>query len=263
MKNKIAVSIILPTFNEDENLKSLIPELDKSLSKIQNLDFEIIVVDDNSTDNTKDVVNNIMNEINFVRFHVRSGKASLPLSIYEGISLSNYEYVLWMDADRSMPAEVAGKLIERLYSSKDKVIIGSRFVEGGGYKGVEKDGSSSLIRIIKNLYKSEDSLLAVLLSKIFNRVLIFLINSKVKDITSGFIVGKKEYFSENSFSRANYGDYFVYLISDLQRKGVEFEEIGYICLTRQYGKSKTANNIFDLTLKGWPYIKAAFVSRIE
>ena len=52
-------------------------------------------------------------------------------------------------------------------------------------------------------------------------------------------------------------------ISDLLKKDIPIHEIGYICLTRKHGKSKTANNIFDLAIKGWPYIKAAFISRIE
>ena len=71
------------------------------------------------------------------------------------------------------------------------------------------------------------------------------------------------YFDKKSFSRANYGDYFVYLIADLKRQKIKTIEVGYICLTRQFGKSKTANNIIDLSLKGWPYIKAAIISRIE
>tara|TARA_B100001996_G_scaffold325567_1_gene271524 strand:+ start:209 stop:1006 length:798 start_codon:yes stop_codon:yes gene_type:complete len=263
IKKMLDVSIILPTFNEDENLKILIPDLINNLSEIEELSYEIIVVDDNSTDRTNEVVNKIKETNNQVKLKVRGSKPSLPLSIYEGIEMSQYKYVMWMDADCSMPADVVKKLIEKLFLDTKKVIIGSRFAEGGGYKGIESDGSNSLINVIKNIYKSEDSLIAVFLSRIFNFLLIFLLNSKVKDITSGFIVGKKEYFKKEYFSMANYGDYFVYLVAGLDRNKIDCEEVGYICLTREYGQSKTANNLLDLTLKGWPYIKAAFISRIN
>ena len=259
----INVSIVLPTFNEEENLKTLIPDLIKHLSEVNELLFEIIVIDDNSSDATADVVNKIMETNNQVKLKVRETDPSLPLSIYEGIEQSQYEYVMWMDADCSMPAEDAKRLIDKLSLDRNKVIIGSRFTEGGGYKGIESDGNNSLVNVIKNIYKSEDSLLAVFLSRIFNFLLIFLLNSNVKDITSGFIVGKKEYFKKEYFTSANYGDYFVYLVSGLGRNKVDCEEVGYICLTRQYGESKTANNLIDLTLKGWPYIKAAIISRIK
>jgi len=263
MKSNLNLSIILPTFNEDENLKFLIPDLIKNLSQVSNLIFEILVIDDNSMDNTLNVVNKVKVKHDNVHIFVRNSKPSLPMSIYEGIERSSFENVMWLDADGSMPAFVVKQLVEKLGDNRDSVIIGSRFVEGGGYKGVESDGRNSFFKTIKNIYRSEDSLIAVFLSRIFNFLLIFLLKGNVKDVTSGFIVGKKDYFEKKSFSRANYGDYFVYLVADLKRKKINTIEIGYICLTREFGKSKTANNILDLALKGWPYIKASIISRIE
>ena len=70
------------------------------------------------------------------------------MSILEGIKVSKYEYVLWMDADGSMPAFVASQLIEKLKSSRNQVIIGSRFVKGG-YKGINSDGNNSIVNVIK------------------------------------------------------------------------------------------------------------------
>ncbi|OUX36540.1 MAG: hypothetical protein CBE33_05490 [Candidatus Pelagibacter sp. TMED273] len=263
MSSVINLSVILPTFNEEENLKFLIPDLIENFSFLANLKYEIIVIDDNSNDNTLEVVNKFNENYKNVRIYIRDNNPSLPMSIYDGIEKSNFDNVMWLDADGSMPAFVAKQLIEKFETNRDSVIIGSRFVVGGGYKGIESDGNNSFFKIFKNIYKSEDSLIAVFLSRIFNFLLIFLLKSKVKDLTSGFIVGKKEYFKKESFSRANYGDYFVYLMSSLKKQNVETIEVGYICLTRQFGKSKTANNVVDLALKGWPYIKAAIISRID
>ena len=203
---KTDVTIILPTINEEENLKILIPELIAVFFTKDELKYEILVVDDGSTDNTVELIRKMNIENNRVKIISRTATASLPSSIYEGIVSSNSEYVLWMDADGSMPVYDVKRLIDEQLKNPDTVIIGSRFVEGGGYKGTGTDKEKSLSKTIKNVYESEDSVLAVFLSKIFNSLLVFLLKSEVKDITSGFIIGRKEYFKKDIFEDANYGD---------------------------------------------------------
>ena len=73
--------------------------------------------------------------------------------------LSKYEYVMWLDADGSMPPETVGKLLEKSATDRETVFIGSRFSNGGGYKGVEKE-NQNLVQVVKNVYSSEDSVLA-------------------------------------------------------------------------------------------------------
>tara|TARA_Y100000389_G_scaffold134411_1_gene131866 strand:- start:4588 stop:5379 length:792 start_codon:yes stop_codon:yes gene_type:complete len=259
--NKIELSVILPTINEEENLKILIPNLVDLLSSKNEVDYEILVVDDGSTDNTIEFLTEFNNQNNRVKIISRTSEPSLPLSIYEGIAASKSEYVLWMDADGSMPVYDVGRLLDEQLKNKNAVIIGSRFVEGGGYKGTGTDSNKSLSKTIKNVYQSEDSLLAVFLSRIFNTFLVFLLRSEVKDITSGFIIGKKEYFNKDIFENANYGDYFIFLVLSLMRRNIELKEIGYVCLTRIAGYSKTSNSMVDLFKKGLPYIKVAIISR--
>jgi dolichol-phosphate mannosyltransferase len=250
------VSIILPTLNEAENLKILIPDivnyLPKTLAK-----YEIIVVDDNSTDNTEKVVNNFINQNLNIKLIKRVGEKSLPLSIMVGIKKSVYKYVLWLDADGSMPATAVSKLIEEGMEFPSTVIIGSRFVDGGGYKGIESE-DNKLRTAIRNIYKSEDSLAAVFLSSTFNTFLHRVINSGIKDVTSGFIFGKKEYFKDYIFTKASYGDYFVYLVKELKFQNIEMKEIGYLCLTRKYGESKSGTSLKMLLKRAIPYFKAAF-----
>ncbi len=259
--NKTDITVILPTINEEENLKILIPELIDVFFTKDELKYEILVVDDGSTDNTVELIRKMNIENNRVKIISRTATASLPSSIYEGIVSSNSEYVLWMDADGSMPVYDVKRLIDEQLKNPDTVIIGSRFVEGGGYKGTGTDKEKSLLKSIKNVYESEDSVLAVFLSKIFNSLLVFLLKSEVKDITSGFIIGRKEYFKKDIFEDANYGDYFIFLVLSLMKRNIEIKEIGYVCLTRIAGYSKTSNSILDLFKKGLPYIKVAIMSR--
>lgn len=261
MMKKIQLSLILPTINEEENLKILIPDLINLFSSKNEVEYEIIVVDDGSTDNTVELLSKMNTKNNKVKIISRTGNPSLPDSIYEGIARAKYEYVLWMDADGSMPVYDVKRLIEEQLKNPDSVVIGSRFVEGGGYKGTSKDIKKSLFKIIRNIYQSEDSVLAVFLSRVFNTFLVYLLKSEVKDVTSGFIIGRKEYFKKDIFEDANYGDYFIFLVLSLMRRNIELKEIGYICLTRVAGYSKTSNSITDLFKKGLPYIKIAIMSR--
>jgi len=161
-----------------------------------------------------------------------------------------------------MPADTLGILAEDFFKNVDNIVIGSRFVKGGGYKGVN-NLNSSLFEAVKNVKNSNDSVFGMIFSIYFNKFLVFLFNSKVKDLTSGFIVGKKTLFQKKVFERSNYGDYFVYLVADLMKSNVNINEIGYICETRMYGESKTASSIFQLFRRGLPYIKAAYNCRRE
>ena len=142
--NKQEISIILPVLNEEENLKFLIPDILRILGEIGISDHEIIVVDDNSTDNTCEIVNEFISSNLSVVYKLRSGVKSLPLSIFEGIEIAKYENVLWLDADGSMDAESIKTILNTFFKDNCDVVIGSRFIEGGGYKGLEKNTKSTL-----------------------------------------------------------------------------------------------------------------------
>tara|TARA_B100001029_G_C15063999_1_gene461631 strand:- start:14667 stop:15479 length:813 start_codon:yes stop_codon:yes gene_type:complete len=259
----INLSIVLPTINESENLEILIPNLISSMKKIDLDDYELLIVDDGSTDNTVELINNINKENNKVKIIERNKQPSLPLSIWEGIENSTKEFVMWLDADGSMPPLAVESLINKINNNQNSIVIGSRFVEGGGYKGVKEISNNSLFKAMSNVRDSNDSVLGMVVSNLFNKLLITLLNLGVKDITSGFIVGKKDKFTLDSFKRASYGDYFIYLVNDLIKNNDQIIEVGYICETRVAGVSKTASNLLQLIRRGIPYLKAAVVCRID
>ncbi len=261
--NISSLSIILPTINEADNLKILIPEITNLLLEIKIDDYEIIVVDDGSKDNTKDLINNKLKNKKLKLF-TRSSEPSLPMSIWDGITMSSKKYILWMDADGSMHVGALQKLLKQLDEEKDSIIIGSRFVKDGGYKGIEVPGKTSFIHALKNVYFSNDTIIATILSLIMNKIIRFILRTQIKDITSGFIAGKKEYFNNiNVFSQAYYGDYFIYLITDLKNRNINQIEVGYICEARMYGESKTGSALFGIIKNGIPYIKAVLKCTIN
>ena len=257
------ISIILPTLNERDNLKLLIPSIVEILDDLSIENYEVLVVDDNSTDGTKDLLERLNQKNSKIKIFIRSEVPSLPLSIWDGISNSKFEFVMWLDADGSMNAKSIKKLIKTLSSNTKSVIIGSRFVENGGYKGVKNIGKDSFIDAIKNVYKSNDSVFGMIFSIFFNKLLKFLFFANINDITSGFIIGNKKYFLKKAFSRSSYGEYFIYLCNDIIKQDIEITEVGYICETRVSGTSKTASSLLQLIKRGIPYIQAAIISRKE
>jgi len=257
----INVSIILPTINEGENLMTLIPNIETELKNTKIQSYEIIVVDDGSTDNTKEIIKDLNKKNRKIFLIERTKEPSLPKSIYEGIIAADFDYVLWLDADGSMPPKDVANLVQEQINNPNDVIIGSRFVEGGGYKGATIDSNNSIFQSMRNVYNSEDSILAVLLSRWFNIFLANMLSFGVKDITSGFIIGKKEYFNESPFKHSSYGDYFIFMLEDLYKNNVRCKELGYVCLTRIHGSSKTGTNYFQLVKRGIPYIRAVLKMR--
>ena len=260
--NEDGLTIILPTLNEEKNLEFLIPQIINNLDIINLVKYEILVIDDSSIDNTVSLVNDFNKNFSNIRLIVRKDKGSLPMSIYEGVASSRFKYVMWLDADGSMTSEAINKLILTQELNPDSVVVGSRFVEGGGYKGIEVVGRTSFTKAMINVYKSSDSVSATVLSKIFNNILFAIMPSQVKDLTSGFIISKKEYICKNIFEKASYGDYFIYLINNLFNKDIDIIEVGYLCEMRIYGDSKTGRSLTQLISRGLPYIQAAIRCRI-
>jgi dolichol-phosphate mannosyltransferase len=256
-----SLSVILPTLNEGSNLEYLIPEINQVLRKYFISDYEIIVVDDGSSDETHEIVNDLISKNKNISLMIRKENNSLPNSIWQGIESSTKSHVAWLDADGSMDSLSLEKLILNQIKDTKKVFIGSRFVEGGGYKGQSEDGDKRIKKTIFNVLNSEDSVLAIYLSVIFNRFLKIIINVDVFDLTSGFIIGKKQYFKKNIFTQSSYGEYFILLVVDVLKNNIQISEVGYFCKTRNFGESKTSTNIFRLLGLSRPYIRMAFKAR--
>tara|TARA_Y100001970_G_C14078784_1_gene773517 strand:- start:200 stop:994 length:795 start_codon:yes stop_codon:yes gene_type:complete len=255
-----SLSIILPTLNEKENLEVLIPEIIEVLSRLDELEtYELIVVDDGSNDGTEELISDIRIKNPNVNFIKRNEEKSLPLSIYQGVIESNSNNVMWLDADGSMNALAIERLLNVFFSKENLnlAIVGSRFSEGGGYKGVRDVKNQSFFSAINNVRNSKDSVIGMILSILINRLLSFLFRTQLTDLTSGFIVLNKKHIEKSVFENRTYGEYFIYLLGSLIKKNIVIEEVGYICETRMYGYSKTSSGIIQFIIKGVPYIMAA------
>ncbi len=228
------LSIILPSYNEKDNIVNLI----RAIQKNYNTSTEIIVVDDDSPDMTWQIVEKLNYEN--VKVLRRINKRCLTTAISDGISMSKGNIVVWMDTDLSMPPEKITALLAKIDEGYD-ISVGSRYVPDGGTVIVEK---------------SQDSMLSAVSSFVMNFFIQKLLDTSFKDYTSGFIAIRKSVFDDIKL-RGDYGEYFIDLIYTAIKKGYKVVEIPYILQARKYGESKTGSNFFQLSKRGIKYFTTA------
>lgn len=221
----MSFSIILPTLNEKGHILKLIDEISYIFIK-RNLNFEIIVVDDNSTDGTIETVKKYQEKKDFLKTIIRKDKKNnLAASINEGINLSNYEYVIWMDADFQHPPKYIEEFINK--SKNFDAVIASRFL-----KDSERYFNKKHLK--KKINENQ--------SYLYNKICKLLFFNDITDYTSGFICVKKIFFKKYSLS-GFYGDYFVDLIIELKKNKMKIDEIPFEDSERASGFSKTVVTI--------------------
>jgi glycosyltransferase involved in cell wall biosynthesis len=247
----MSLSIILPTINEKDNLEFLIPEIYSRFSSLTNI--EVIVVDDGSTDDTGKLMEQFGGVYPNIRYIERSFPDGLPKAIQTGVTAAQGDLVAWLDADGSMPIRILTEMYQRFMQENLDIIIGSRFVANGGFKGLNEKGKTSFLQFLENLRNSQDSFLAVVLSRVLNIFLRIVLQAGVKDMTSGFIIVKKSVVQKEEFI-GRYGEYFPILMKNLSKRNLIKEEFGYVCLPRIHGTSKTGSSMRQYLSKGLPYV---------
>lgn len=207
------ISIVLPTYNERENVTLICERIRLSLEEFW--PFEIIVVDDNSPDGTASYVQSIAMENSNVRLIQRPQKLGLGSAIRDGFKLAKGNILVMMDADLSHGPEYLPQLIHSL--SKADIAVGSRYVPGGGTVGW--------------------TLRRVIASKVANLFGRMVVGIPCRDVTSGFAAFNKS--AVESFVQALDPKGFKVLIEILANtRGQTIDEVPYTFVNRHYGKSK-------------------------
>ena len=227
------VTVILPTYNEKENIKHLISAILENMGK----NAEILVVDDNSPDKTWKVVEDMAKENNKIILLRRMNKRGLTSALTDGIKLAKGNIIAWMDTDLSMPPEKLKELTQKIENGYD-IAVGSRYVAGGGMMIVTK---------------SQDTLFPSVLSFIMNSMIQKILNSSFHDYTSGFIAIRKKVLQKIEL-KGDYGEYFIDLIYRAIKKGYKVIELPYISLAREHGISKTGTHFMQYLKRGTKYL---------
>lgn len=205
------LSIIVPTYNEKENIKALIQGVFKALAK-DKIKAEVIVIDDDSLDGTAAAAEELSKTYP-VRVFLRKGKKGLGSAIIDGINLSIYPVICVMDADLSHPPEAIPEMYHSIEKNQAQLVIGSRKVAGGG--------TSEWIWYRKFVHWVARGLGSFI--------------TPVKDLTSGFFM-----FNKNIIKNVNLEPKSWKIGLEIMVKGKydKFLEYPIIFKEREFGKSK-------------------------
>jgi dolichol-phosphate mannosyltransferase len=126
------LTVIIPTFKEEANIRKIITEVD-AVFQNSGLNGEILVVDDNSPDNTISIVNELQKAKSNINLLVRTSDHGLSQSVADGFFHADSEIFIVIDADLSHPPALIPKMYQEIRAGYD-IVIGSRYMEGGGIR---------------------------------------------------------------------------------------------------------------------------------
>lgn len=126
------LTVIIPTFKEEANIRKIITEVNAVFHN-NNLNGEILVVDDNSPDNTIGIVIDLKKTLPNLNLLVRTSDHGLSQSVADGFSHADSDVFVVIDADLSHPPALIPEMYAEIRAGSD-VVIGSRYMEGGGIR---------------------------------------------------------------------------------------------------------------------------------
>ena len=126
-------ALIIPTLNEGENIGPLLDSLQQMLEQVE-ISYEIVVVDDGSTDCTQEVVRGYALQDSRIRLLVREGQTGLAGAVLHGWAHSDAKLLGVMDADLQHPPELLPALLEKFSDGTD-IVIASRYAAEDGVRG--------------------------------------------------------------------------------------------------------------------------------
>ena len=236
--------IIIPTYNESENIELIISKI-----LLLNDSNDILVVDDNSPDGTSNIVSDLKKEnIDRIFLIVRDTKLGLGSAYKEGFKWAlnkNYSYIFEMDADLSHNPNEIVNLKEILIKRDSDVAIGSRYLEGVSVV------NWPLSRIFLSYF-----------ANIYVRI---ITGMPVKDATSGFIGYTNESLSSLNIDNIKFNGYAfqIEMKFKLWKKNFKLREHQIIFVNRKSGKSKMDKNIIFEAIFGVIRLKLNSIFKID
>ena len=212
------VSIIIPTYNESQNIIQILKSIKDNLPK--NITSQTIVVDDNSPDGTGKLVEDYLKNIkkitdDTIEIIHRKAKDGLGSAIMKGIQQAKGDMIVVMDSDFSHPPQIIPKLIESIKKYQYDIAVASRYIKGGKIQGW--------------------SLKRKMMSKFATLIAKKGLGIDTKDPMSGFFAFKRNIIKELNIDAIGYK---ILLEIIVKTKGVNIKEIPYTFQDRELGSSK-------------------------
>jgi len=209
------LTVIVPTFNERDNIEELYHLIEDALSTV---DWEMVVVDDDSSDGTAEKAFAMNRDYPNVRCLKRVGRRGLSSACIEGMCSSSAPFVAVIDADMQHDESILPLMLEKLKSDGLDLVIGSRFTQGGS----TGDLPAFRVKMSKFATWLGSSMLGV----------------KTTDPMSGFFMLKREFFYEVVHDLSGKGFKILLDVIATSKRDVKFDEVPYDMRARQHGESK-------------------------
>ena len=211
------LSLIVPTYNERQNIKPLVARTGKTLAATGE-PFELIIVDDNSPDGTAGEVRRLQPERPWLKLLVREDERDLSTAVLAGWKMAQGEILGAMDGDLQHPPEVLLQLLEAMREARGEIVVASRNVE---------HGSVSDWKFRRRIISWTATLLAVVLLPAKIR--------RVKDPMSGFFLLRRAVVDGRALKPLGYKILLEVLARGKYEKAVE---VPYVFEERARGGSK-------------------------
>lgn len=215
-KSNRSLSVVVPAYNEEGRLRVTLPHLCKNVRR-RFLDYEIIVVDDGSTDETSKIVKEVSNydeHVRLIRYRDNMGKGH---AVRTGVLAARKENIVFCDADLSTPFREINKLLKAIDKGGD-IAIGSR--------------ARKETRILKR-----QPLYRVLMGKTYNKIVQMLAVPGINDTQCGFKCFKAavaiDIFEDCQINGFSFDVEVLYIA---QKRGFHIEEVGVLWKNNEMSK---------------------------
>lgn len=211
------ITLVIPTYNESGNIAILVAKVFKVFND-NNLNGYVIVVDDDSPDQTWKVAEDLRDTYPKLQVLRRQDKRGLSSAVLDGFAMANTDIIGVIDADLSHPPEKIPELVAPIINGEADFTLGSRYIDQGGIE------NWPLIRKIS--------------SKIATLAVVGL--TKVKDPMSGFFFLKKDLIKNVELSPKGFKIGLEILVRSKCKK---VKEVPIVFRDREYGESKLSGNV--------------------
>ena len=224
--------VIIPTYNEKENIEAIIT----AVMELP-IEYHVLVIDDGSPDGTANIVKNLMSDKFAGKLHLveRAGKLGLGTAYIAGFKWAiehKYDYIFEMDADFSHNPQDLLKLYDACANQGADVAIGSRYVSG--------------VNVVNW------PMGRVLMSYFASKYVRFVLGMKVHDTTAGFVCYRREVLETIELDKIRFKGYAfqIEMKFTAYKCGFKIQEVPIIFVNRVLGTSKMSGGIFSEALLG-------------
>jgi len=215
------LSIVVPTFNERENIPVLVSKL-RSILKDQKYEYEIIFVDDNSPDNTWKLAREMSLEDEHIRVIRRVGRKGLSSAVIEGFLVAKGDFLAVIDADLQHDPHQIPQMLSEVDEGDYDLVIASRYLDEGSVGDWGK--------------------LRVFVSQTATRMSQIAMKYKISDPMSGFFLVRRNVIERNIEKLSGKGFKILLDIMSVD-DNLKIKEIPYTFSTRMHGESKLGNDV--------------------